>query len=294
MLYPSVSSYVARVEGDKKGVGGGEQQITKYSGTSDTRRNAHVQFKSGTTSVTKPLVCTAGHNVLLIQTVICLYGRGSLHTHTFETQQTPRSRYVPRTPRRSARTRGCTATVRLPDNFTSTQAGPSEGDGDGGGGGGSSLRRLPQRPRHPPPGIPALGATGGTLQGTREEWGGGGRAAGPPALGGCGESGAPAVGAGRFPGIFGACGEPSGSDKRRRSLRGGLRGAQSGGGGRRGDAQRSRRAGGGGRALPPSPPGAGAGEEAGAPPLSHASPVQRLQGGEGEAAGGRRGGNAAM
>lgn len=225
MLYPSVSSYVARVEGDKKGVGGGEQQITKYSGTSDTRRNAHVQFKSGTTSVTKPLVCTAGHNVLLIQTVICLYGRGSLHTHTFETQQTPRSRYVPRTPRRSARTRGCTATVRLPDNFTSTQAGPSEGDGDGGGGGGSSLRRLPQRPRHPPPGIPALGATGGTLQGTREEWGGGGRAAGPPALGGCGESGAPAVGAGRFPGIFGACGEPSGSDKRRRSLRGGAPGS---------------------------------------------------------------------
>lgn len=57
-----------------------------------------------------------------------------------------------------------------------------------------------------------------------------------------------------------------------------------------GDAQRSRRAGGGGRALPSSPPGTGAGEEAGAPPLSHASPVQRLQGGGGgEAAGGGRG-----
>lgn len=58
-----------------------------------------------------------------------------------------------------------------------------------------------------------------------------------------------------------------------------------------GDAQRSRRAGGGGRALPSSPPGTGAGEEAGAPPLSHASPVQRLQGrGEGGGGGGRKGG----
>lgn len=61
-----------------------------------------------------------------------------------------------------------------------------------------------------------------------------------------------------------------------------------------GDALRSRRAGGGGRALPSSPPGTGAGEEAGAPPLSHASPVQRLQGGGGEAAGEGRGGNAAI
>lgn len=231
---------------------------------------------------------------------MCLYGRGSQRTNTFETEQKSWSRFVldPSTP-----THICTHT-RVhghgpPAGYLHIHAGRAV----------SKRRRWRRKPPPPPPTAPAprrplrprprsptpapdrhprLGCRGGDPAGG----GRGSRAAQPvPPQGGWfwGERSSGSQ-RGEVSRHRATCEEPSGTDKRRRSLRGmwGLRGAQSGGG--RGDARRRRRAGGGGRAQPPSPPGTGAGEEAGAPPLSHASPVQRLQGGEGEAAGGRKGG----
>lgn len=143
--------------------------------------------------------------------------------------------FVPSTPT-PPRTRECTATPRLLDNFTSTQAGPSARDGDGGGGGGSNsrLRHLPQRPRPPLRPRPRLPPPPSSLPhpaspprvsrgrpcrelGRGGKEGGGSRAAQPvpPAagfgfgVGGREGSGAPAVGAGRFPRILLHAGSPA-------------------------------------------------------------------------------------
>lgn len=120
---------------------------------------------------------------------------------------------------------------------------------------------LPARPASPPRGRPC-GDRGAGGAGQRSPAGGSGEVSRHPAA--CGERTAVTSGA--------ACGEGgSGSAvRRRRRRKGGCPKEQAGWG--RG----------------PSPaslsPGHRGGEEAGAPPLSHASPVQRLQGGEGEAA----------